>query len=227
VSGEGSGEAQRLTEGPLDGVNAGWPSAFSPDGKRLAISTISRGFAADISTAPIEGDADHPRLGKQEPFLHTPGFATTPAFAQPAFSSDGRWLAFALGETGRSEVYLRPFPGPGGRWRISAGGGSFPIWSRNGRELFFLSADQRIMVVDYTAKGDSFVAGKPRAWSEKRVLLKEGGGPFPPYALAPDGKRFAVLLYPDGTVEQQRATQLTFLLNFFDELRRRVPVDAK
>jgi hypothetical protein len=169
-------------------------------------------------------DPDHPRLGKTEPFLRTPGFATEPVFAQPAFSSDGHWLAFALGETGRSEVYVRPFPGPGGRWRISAGGGGFPIWSPNGHELFFLGADQRIMVVDHTAKGDNFVAGKPRAWSEKRVLQKEGGGPFPPYALAPDGKRFAVLLYPDATVEQQRATQLTFLLNFFGELRRRVPV---
>jgi hypothetical protein len=83
------------------------------------------------------------------------------------------------------------------------------------------------MMVDYAAKGDSFAPGKPRAWSEKRVLSKEGGGPFPPYALAPDGKRFAVLLYPDGTVEQQRVKQLTFLLNFFDELRRRVPVEGR
>jgi hypothetical protein len=116
-----------------------------------------------------------------------------------------------------------PFPGPGGKSRISVGGGQYPIWSPNGRELFFLGSDQRIMVVDYTAKGDSFDPGKPRVWSQKRILLKEGGGPFPPYGLAPDGKRFAVLLYPDATVEQQRVTQLTFLLNFFDELRRRVP----
>ncbi len=99
--------------------------------------------------------------------------------------------------------------------------------ARRGRELFFLGSDQRIMVADYTAKGDSFAAGKPRAWSEKRILLRAGGGPFLPYALAPDGKRFAVLLYPDGTVEQQRVTQLTFLLNFFDELRRRVPGGGK
>jgi serine/threonine-protein kinase len=103
------------------------------------------------------------------------------------------------------------------------GGGSFPIWSPNGRELFFLGAEQRIMAVDYSTKGDSFTASKPRVWSDKRILMKEGGGPFVPYALSPDGKRFAVLLYPDGTVEQSRATQLTFLLNFFDELKRRAP----
>jgi Tol biopolymer transport system component len=141
---DGSGEPQRLTQQPVDGVNAGWPSSFSPDGKLLAVSSIARGFAADIWTASIEEDSDHPRLGKPEPFLHTPGFATEPAFAQPAFSPDGRWLAFALGETGRSEVYVKPFPGPGGRWRISAGGGQFPIWSPNGRELFFLGSDQRV-----------------------------------------------------------------------------------
>jgi dipeptidyl aminopeptidase/acylaminoacyl peptidase len=224
---DGSGEPQRLAEA-VEGANAVFPSSVSPDGKRLALSTLGgRGFAADISTAPIEGDPGHPRLGKAEPFLHTPGFASLPTFALPEFSPDGRWLAFALGETGRSEVYVKPFPGPGGRWRISAGGGQFPIWSPNGRELFFLGSDQRIMVVDYTAKGESFAPGKPRVWSEKRILLREGGGPFQPYGLAPDGKRFAVLLYPDGTAEQQRVTQLTFLLNFFDELRRRVPVDGK
>jgi serine/threonine protein kinase/WD40 repeat protein len=225
--GDGSGEPQLLTKPQGDGVYPSLPSSISPDGKRLALSTIGRGFAAGIWTALIEGPPDHPGLGKAEPFLQTTGFATQPAFALPVFSPDGRWLAFSLGETGLSEVYVKPFPGPGGKWRISVGGGQYPIWSPNGRELFFLSSDQHIMVVDYTANGDSFAAGKPRAWSEKRILLKEGGGPFPPYGLAPDGKRFAVLLYPDGTVEQQRVTQLTFLLNFFDELRRRVPIEGK
>jgi serine/threonine-protein kinase len=224
---DGSGEAQRLAHLPIEGSSRGLPSSLSPDGKRLALSSIGRAFAADIWTASIEGDSYHPLLGKAESFLHTSGFATLPAFALPAFSPDGRWLAFCLGETGRSEVYVQPFPGPGGKWRISAGGGAYPIWSPNGRELFFLSPDQHIMVVDYTAKGGSFAAGRPRAWSEKRILLREGGGPFLPYGLAPDGKRFAVLLYPDGTVDQQRVTQLTFLLNFFDELRRRVPGEGR
>jgi serine/threonine-protein kinase len=227
IRADGSGEPQRLIVRPTEGEIQAFPSSFSRDGKRLAMSTIGRAFAADIWTESIEGDADHPRLGKRDPFLHTSGFAGAPAFALPAFSPDGRWMAFALGETGRSEVYVQPFPGPGGKLQISHGGGQFPIWSSNGRELFFLSSEARIMVVDYTSKGDAFVAGKPRAWSEKRILFRESGGPFPPYDLAPDGKRFAVLLYPDGTVEQQRVIQLTFLLNFLDELRRRVPAEGK
>jgi hypothetical protein len=80
------------------------------------------------------------------------------------------------------------------------------------------------MVADYTATGDSFTPGKPRLWSPHPVLLNNGGGPFQSYAVTPDGKRFAVLLYPDGTTESTRRLNLTYLLNFPDELRRRVPV---
>jgi len=81
------------------------------------------------------------------------------------------------------------------------------------------------MMVDYKINGDSFVPGKPRVWSEKQVLLNVGGGPFWPYGLAPDDKGFAVLLYPDGSAEAKSTAQLTFLLNFPDELRRRVPLN--
>jgi serine/threonine-protein kinase len=123
-------------------------------------------------------------------------------------------------------VYVRPFPGPGSGWQISTAGGGYPIWSHNGRELFFRGPDLRIMVAAYTVTGDAFVAGKPRVWSEQR-LLDLGSPPVPTFDLAPDGKRFAVILYPDGTAEQKPVTQLTFLLNFFDELRRRVPAEGK
>ena len=73
--------------------------------------------------------------------------------------------------SGVFEVYVRPFPGPGGRWQISTGGGDFPIWSRDGRELFFESRDRSIMATAYAARGDSFTAGKPRVWSETRLTL--------------------------------------------------------
>ena len=91
----------------------------------------------------------------------------------------------------------------------------FPIWSRNGHELFFLT-DNRIMVARYTANGDSFVPDKPRMWSEKR-LLDLGSPPVPTYDAAPDGKHFAVVLYPDGTADEKPIAHVTFLLNFFDE----------
>ena len=123
-------------------------------------------------------------------------------------------------ESGTAEVYVRPFPGPGGRWQISTGGGIFPLWSRDGRELLFRASDQRVMAVGYTAKGDSFTAGKPRVWSEARLA---DFGPSSIYDLAPDGKRLAAVLAAGNAGGEKPNTHLTFLLNFFDELRRRAP----
>jgi hypothetical protein len=80
-----------------------------------------------------------------------------------------------------------------------------------------------LRVVDYAVKGDSFSAGAARVWSDQQILFSQGGGPFHPYGLAPDGKRFAVSLYRDGTAERHDRLYLTFLFNFVDELKRRVP----
>src|SRR5205085_1317027 len=155
------------------------------------------------------------RLGKAEPFLGTPFME-----AYPVFSPDGRWLAYVSDESGNSEVYVRPFPGPGGRWQVSTGGGRFPLWSRDGRELLFETLDQQVMAVSYTAKGHSFAAGKPRVWTETRL---RNAALFSNYDLAPDGKRLAALV-ADNASAQKPLTHLTFLLNFFDELRRKAPV---
>ena len=107
----------------------------------------------------------------------------------------------------------------------ATGGGKFPIWSRNRRELFFLSPDRRIMVASYTVKGDSFAPGKPQVWSQKRLLER----PSSTFDLAPNGKRFAVFLYPDGTAEEEHklTDSITVLLNFGDELQRRVPAGGR
>jgi Tol biopolymer transport system component len=210
IRSDGSGQAHRLTDGKL----AETPYSFSPDGKRLAFSQL--GNNSDIFTAPIEGDPGHPTLGKAELFLGTPFIEVN-----PAFSPDGRWLAYQSNESGTFEVYVRPFPGPGGRWQISTGGGLFPLWSREGRELVFEASDGRVMAVSYTAKGDSFAAGKPRVWTETR--MRTLGPSSANYDLAPDGKRLAAMVGDDANGEKP-PTHLTFLLNFFDELRRRAPV---
>jgi Tol biopolymer transport system component len=104
VRSDGSGEAQRLTDGKLNEQ----PYSFSPDGKRLAFAGNGNGGSQDIFTAPIEGDAGHLHLGKPELFLGTPFFEF-----HSAFSSDGRWLAYASSESRILEVYVPPFPGPG------------------------------------------------------------------------------------------------------------------
>jgi serine/threonine-protein kinase len=139
-----------------------------------------------------------------------------------AFSPDGKWLAYASLDSGEIEIYVRPFPGPGAKWRVSNTGGTHPAWSRNGRDLLYHDRHtKRLMVVSYKVAGDSFLAGEPAVWSEKPVADL---GELYSYDVAPDGKRVAVVLYPDGTAQQKPATSLTFLLNFFDELKRRVPL---
>ncbi len=151
--------------------------------------------------------------GEPTPFLRTP-------FGEewPAFSPDGRWLAYMSDESGRPEVYVRPFPGPGGKWQISTTGGEMPTWSENGGELFYRTADSRIMVVTYLIEGDSFRAGRPRLWSEGQFTDR---GVARNFDLHPDGKRFAVLKATEES-EQTRLTQVIFVLNWFDEVRRRV-----
>ena len=216
---DGAGEVQRLTESS----GSQEPHSFSPDGTRLAFVDYASGTLEDIWTLPIEfGDRDNPKPGKPEPFLRT---ASTEM--SPAFSPDGRWLAYASSESGTLEVYVRPFPGPGGKWQVSNGGGAYPLWSPKAHEMFYRGADGRIMVATYTAKGDSFLADKPRLWSERRLLDSEkpilGSETPSSFDLAPDGKRFAILM-PVEADKQKPSTQMIVLVNFFDELRRRVTV---
>ena len=77
-------------------------------------------------------------------------------------------------ESGRNEIYVRPFPpGPGGKWPVSNGGGLYPFWSHTGRELFYETEDGRIMVVEYSMDGNAYVPGKPRLWCDKQVCYLE------------------------------------------------------
>jgi hypothetical protein len=138
-----------------------------------------------------------------------------------AFSPDGLWLAYHSNESGKDEVCVRAFPPPAsgqdGKWQISNSGGTYPQWSRNGHELIYQTGVQpgQLMAVSYSAKGDSFVAEKPRVWIEKL-----GGFDCD---LPPDGKHVAVLT-PVKLPEALNAEhEVVFFENFFDELRRCVP----
>src|SRR5262249_46229851 len=130
---------------------------------------------------------------------------------------DGEWIAYMSNESGTFEVYVRPFPKPGGRWQISTGGGEFPMWSQREHALFFRGRDMRVYSVKYTAHGDSFVAGKPEPWSDARMA---NFGVTSTFDLAPDGQRLAALV--TAADEQGKIpTHLMFLLNFADQLQRR------
>lgn len=118
---------------------------------------------------------------------------------------------------------MRPFPAAGGKWPISNGGGTYPVWSNNGHELFYETREDRIMVVEYTVDGDAFVPGKPRVWCEK-PLANMGAQNLD---LAPDGKHFVVLTAPESASDSRGSVHVTMLENFFDELRRRIPAGGK
>jgi serine/threonine-protein kinase len=208
---DGAGTPQRLTESKI----AQTPYAFTPDGKRLAFHEIA-GTGFQLWTVTVESDGAGLRAGKPEIFLQTQFNVRS-----PFFSPDGRWLAYASDESGAYQVYVRAFPDKGGKWQVSNGGGVYPVFSRNGRELFFRTEDNRIMVAAYTGKGDSFVADKPRVWSEKKIA--DSGLNGINYDVAPDGKRIAALLPVEAPETQKAQTHVVFLENFFDELRRRVP----
>ena len=141
------------------------------------------------------------------------------------FSPDGRWLAYMSNESGANRVYVEAFPQKGGKRQISANGGSYPAWSRNGHDLFFwqygVEPNDQLMVVPYKARGDSFLSDKPRIWSEKGLVRF---GTTRSYDPAPDGNHI-VTLTPADTPEGPQ-DHVIFLLNFFDELRRRVPTQS-
>jgi Tol biopolymer transport system component/predicted Ser/Thr protein kinase len=214
IRADGSGETQRL----LDRKNLVSPVSFFSDGRRLAYHEADPDSSNDLWTLPLDvSDPDHPTPRKPELFLRTPSNER-----DPAVSPDGRWIAYKSDESGRNEVYVRPFPGPGGKAQISNTGGQLPIWSRNGRELFFQNRDNRIMVTDYKVLGDSFIPDKPHLWVDQKLHDIHG---LLNYDLAPDGKRFAIFPEMKAPVEERGDLHVAFLLNFFDELRRRVPVN--
>jgi serine/threonine-protein kinase len=208
---DGAGAPQRLTQSqnPQD------PGSFSPDGKRLAFTEFPMS-GGDIWTVPIEHDGSALKAGKPEPFLQTPASEMF-----PAFSPDGRWIAYRTFESGISQIQLRAFPDKGGKSLISNNGGVVPVWSPNGRELFYRTEDQHIMVVSYTVKGDVFTGDKPRVWSAKAMAESSTQNPQN-LDIAPDGKRFVTLMPVDAPANQQTQNRVVFLENFADELRRRV-----
>ena len=167
---DGAGEAVRLTESK----NPQFAFSFSPDGKRLAFAEVDPHTNVDLWTLPLEGaESDHPKAGKPEPFLVTPFNEMV-----PMISPDGHWLAYYSDESGRDEVYVRPFPGPGGKWQISTAGGDKPVWSKKAHELFYRSGEG-MMVASYTTNGEAFVAEQtPVVGREKGFgrVLRSGAG---------------------------------------------------
>ena len=147
-------------------------------------------------------------------------FVATPSLeGSAAFSPDGRWVAYASNEPGSSEIYVQPYPGPGGRIRITSEGGRGPAWSSDGRELFYISGS-RLMAVPIEA-GSGFTAGSSRPLMELAPAVSPGSSVFPrDYDIALDGQHFVFVRIIEGS---WRPSQRILVLNWFEELKRLVP----
>jgi eukaryotic-like serine/threonine-protein kinase len=218
---DGSGGLERLTTSEY--LHA--PHSWSPDGQLLAFHEVNPATQRDIWVLrmgdPSPGSGQVPSAGsgqvrKAQPFLRTQFDE-----AVPRFSPDGRWLAYISNESGRNEIYVQPYPGPGGKWQISTEGGTEPAWNRNGRELFYRSGD-KMMAVDIATQ-PGFAPGTPRMLFEGRYET----APFPAtnYDVSPDGQRF--LMVKPTEQEQAAPTQINVVLNWFEELKQKVPTGKK
>jgi len=202
-SADGGGNAEEMTADKLARNNV--PSSWSQDGQDLV-------FLEDENSRSVW--ILHLKDRTPHVFMQDPAYDSA-----PCFSPDGHWVAYASNESGRNEIYVRPYPGPGGKWQISTEGGTEPLWNPKGHELFYRSG-QKMMAVDYTAQ-TSFSAGKPR-------MLFQGTYTITPrsatdYDVSPDGQRF-LMLKPSA---EQTPGQINVVLNWPEELKQKVPTGKK
>jgi eukaryotic-like serine/threonine-protein kinase len=180
-----------------------YPNDASIDGRAL-VYTQSTSRAYDLVVLTLGGDP------KPSPFLSTPFNEV-----QGRFSPNGRWMAYASDESGRFEVYVRPFPPSTGQWLVSVAGGMQPEWRRDGKELFYISADRKMMAVPVATDGPTLTADVPHALFS--VQVPEPNAPYPTdYAATADGRRFLV----NTAVEQPTRAALTVIVNWTSDLRK-------
>ena len=207
-----TGGAQRLTTSS----NLQWPGSFDPTGRFLAFEEQHPQTRRDLMLLSLEGDdASGWKPGEVSVILNTAANERS-----PIISPDGRWLAYVSDESGRDEVYVRPFRGPGGRVQVSTDGGRGPVWSPTSREIFHGAADAsqgQVMIAPYRIEGDALVVDKARAWPGARFQAR---GPNRMFDVHPDGTRlaFGPVIRPDDLSTRDR---VTIIFNFFDEVRRR------
>jgi Tol biopolymer transport system component len=201
---DGTGTVERLTTSP----NSQVANAVSPDGTRVVLTETSPKTGIDLLVMPLDG----PR--RPEPLI-----ATQFPEANADISPDGRWIAYQSSESGQNQVYVRPFPQvEAGRWQLSSGGGSRPMWAKSGRELFYLEGNNALMTVPVQTTGTTFSAGNPTRLFEGRYFAGPAGRL---YDVTRDGQRF--LMIKDNLGGDPTPLSMVVVLNWVEELKARVP----
>jgi hypothetical protein len=199
---EGTSPAQRLTTGEFNQELG----SLTPDGRTLAFIEERPRTQLDIMVLDME-------TGIVRPFLDSPFVEN-----YPEISPDGRWIAYASDETGRPEVYVRPFPGPGAKHQVSNQGGGQPLWNKDMGRLFYRWNDQ-VWAADVRI-ADGFSTGKPRLLFDRPGYAP--GSPSRSWDLSPDGRGF--LMVKLERREPAPVTEMVIVENWFQELERMAPV---
>jgi serine/threonine protein kinase len=195
----GAGQERLIFRSNQDKFLTDW----SLDGRFLVFHTPGPKTGWDVWIVPMTGERK-PLAFAQTEFSEVQG----------QLSPDERWMVYASDESGRMEVYVQPFPASGGKWQVSTGGGTQPRWRRDGKELFYVSADKRLMAVEVKADA-TFEAGVPKALFGTRFL--PAAAPYlQSYAVASDGQRFLVT----RLVEEEPAIPITVVLNWTAGLKK-------
>ncbi len=191
------------------------PWSTPRDGARLAYAEMSAGTGFDIWTVPVTVTDSGLQAGTPEPFLTTPAFEN-----HPAFSPDGRWIAYGSNESGASEVYIRRFPDDGAKIQVSDAGGSMPRWRSNGHEIVYRTAGRRLVVARMTYEDGAWRVETRHAWPARPFV---DTGVLPNFDLAEGDRAVAMLPAAD---EEPDSSQVTIVLNFPAAVARRLAVSA-
>src|SRR5262249_36630279 len=139
---------------------------WSPDGRYLLYMAVDPKTRSDLWVLPVASGTAGDR--KPVPYLRTPAWE-----AQGQFSPDGRWIAYTSDESGQSQIYVQSFPAGGGKYQVSTGGGTQPRWRRDGKELFYIAADGKLMAVDVKT-APKFEIDVPKALFDPHLLVSTG-----------------------------------------------------
>jgi serine/threonine-protein kinase len=208
MAADGTGAIRRLTT--LRGFQT--PYSWADGGRTLVYDERSADqlTLADIYALSADGEPT------ATPLLRTPTNEM-----EPAVSPNGRWLAYTARDTAGEDVYVRPFPRvDGGRWRISTEGGDSPLWSRDGRQLFFISRGRAMSVPIETAPG--FRPGTPTVMFDLPPFYRSSARIGRQWDIEPDGDRF-LILNPGEVAGEHSQSRMVVVLNWHEELRRLVP----
>jgi len=167
-------------------VNGAWkfPESWSSDGRFLSYAQSEPGKPADIWVLPMGGGD-----GKPLPFAQTPATESG-----SAFSPDGRFLAYASDEPGQTEIFVQTFPASGAKWQVSTGGGASPVWRRDGKELFYVTPDRRIVGVPVAVTARGLEPGSARTLFQNPQLRLPAGTKTIVFRVSADGQRFLVII---------------------------------